>query len=105
MNNESGINMKNSKLLLILIAFLIFLLNCLVFFGMSAYVEKSPTFMNQVMLYLTVIIIVGSGFISFMGYKDLSQFTLKQKITAHVVFSIHMLGLALFVGTIWFVNR
>ena len=105
MNNESGILMNNSKLLLILGAFLIFLLNCFVFFGMSEYVEESQTFLNQVMLYLTVIIIVGSGIIAFISYKDLSTFTLKQKITAHVIFSMHMLGLALFVGTIWFVNR
>lgn len=105
MNNESGINMKNSKLLLILAAFFIFLLNSLVFFGMSRYVEESQTFMNQLMLYLTVIIIVGSGFVSFFGYKDLSKMTFIQKIIAHVVFSSHMLGLALFVGTIWFANR
>ena len=105
MHKESGKLMKNSKLWLILAAFILFLMNSMVFFGMSAYVVESPTFINQVMLYLTVILIVGSGFIAYYGYHDLSHFTFKQKITAHVVFSSHMLGLALFIGTVWFINR
>lgn len=105
MHKESDKLMKNSKFIIILVAFIIFLLNSMVFFSMSEVVVESPIFINQVMLYLTVILIVGSGFIAYYGYHDLSQFTLKQKIAAHVVFSSHLLGLALFIGTVWFINR
>ena len=93
--------MKNKKIYIILISFIVFIINLLVFFSMSDYVLSNPEFINQVMYYLAIMIIVSSGIASFIGYKDLSGLNVVQRILSHSIFWIHLIGLAIFLGSLW----
>ena len=96
--------MEKHSLKIIIVAILIFLLNIFVFFSMSDYVSRQGNFVNQVMFYLTIILIIGSFLLSYIGYRDLSELSFKKKMMAHIIFFTHFLLVAIFIGTIWFVN-
>lgn len=96
--------MRKHSLNIIIVAIVIFLLNLLVFFNMGDYVSQNGDFINQVMFYLSVILMIGSIILSYIGYRDLSELNLKKKVIAHVLFYSHLLGIAIFIGTVWFVN-
>ena len=93
--------MKNKKLLYRIIYFIYH--ECVCFFAMNDYVVINPNFMNQLMYYLTFIMIIGSGVISYVGYRDLSTLSVYQRVCGHIIFWLHILGLAMFLGTVWFV--
>lgn len=93
--------MKNKSLYIILISFIVFIINLLVFFLMSDYVLSNPEFINQFMYYLAIMIIVLSGITSFIGYKDLGGLNVGQRIVSHSIFWIHLVGLAIFLGSVW----
>lgn len=92
--------MKKQSLLIVLLAFFIFATNGIVFSSMADYVKTDSHFFNHFMYYLTIIIMIGSGFIGYFGYKDLSQLSLNKKIIANIIFYIHLLCLAIFLGTL-----
>lgn len=93
--------MKIKNLYIILIAFVVFIINILVFFLMSEYVLTNPEFINQFMYYLAIMLIVFSGIASFIGYRDLNGLTAPQRIVAHIIFWMHLVGLAIFLGSVW----
>lgn len=95
--------MKNKNFYIIIGSFILFIMNVFVFFAMNDYVVINPNFMNQLMYYLTFIMIIGSGIISYVGYRDLSTLSVYQRVCGHIIFWLHILGLAMFLGTVWFV--
>ena len=77
-------------------------MNIFAFFMMGPYVNEHNTFINQMLYYLTIIIIVGTTIISYFGYRDLSNYNLNQKILANIIFWIHIISLAIFLGSLWY---
>lgn len=94
--------MKIKSLEIILISFIAFILNSIVFFMMAQHMQTHNDFTSQFMYYLSVGIMLVSGLMSYVGYRDLTHVSKYKKITAHTLFYLHMLGIGLFLGTILF---
>lgn len=94
--------MKNKNLKIILVSFVFLIVNIYVFFKMGNYVVQNQIFINQVMLYLTLILILCTVGLSIYAYNDLSELSTSHKMVAHILFWTHMVTVAIFIGTVWY---
>lgn len=86
-------------------AFVLQLINIIVFFSMNDYISQSNQLIDYFMYYLSFVLIIVSFIINFMMYHLRSVLTKAKKIIVSITFYVMLTNVLIFVATYIFLLR
>lgn len=97
--------MKDKAFSLVVGSFIFFILYEIVFFSMSSHVETNENFVNRLMLYLTFILMIATGIVSFLGYVNRQEQPRIRRLMMIIVFWLHVLSIVIVIATLIYQMR